>query len=258
MPAKIKILTGPDQGRSFHLSGAEVRIGRGGNSQIALRDPAVTGTLRIECRNALYFVHNETGSAVYLDGQPFPPGERRPWYHTGRLQPTADTVIELEVVEAPAGAQAGGPVVEATAAGTSPQGKRIQIIVVAVCVPIALAGFLMDPKESGAGRVETDVRKQYEKTEAELRELAARPGPGGRAAAAALPGVRQGRLEEVRTNRNAAFGEYRNGVRELDAALANSSAPVPEADAEALRRARAYLNERLLELAAAGAGEPAR
>jgi hypothetical protein len=258
MPAKINVLTGPDKGRSFHLSGAEVRIGRGGNSQLALRDPAVTGTLRVECRNALYFVHNETGSAVYLDGQPFPPGERRPWYHTGRLQPTADTVIELEVIDGPAGVQAGGPVVEATTAGTSPQGKRLQILIIAVCVPLALAGFLMDSKEGGGGKAETDVRKQYEKTEGDLRDLAARSGPGGRAAAAALPGVRQGRLEEVRTNRNVAFAEYRNGVRELDAALANSSAPVSESDADALKRARTFLNDRLLELAATGAGEPGR
>ena len=256
MPAMINVLTGPDKGRSFHLSGAEVRLGRGGNSQVSLRDPAVTGTLRVECRNALYFVHNETGSAVYLDGQAFPPGERRPWYHTGRLQPTADTVIELEVVEGSTGVQAG-PVVEALPSGTTPQGKRLQILVIAVCVPIALAGFLMDSKDSGGGKAETDVRKQYEKTEAEMRELAARPGPGGRAAAAALPGVRQGRLEEVRTNRNAAFSEYRNGVRELDAALANASAPVSAADEDALKRARTFLNDRMLELAAAG-GESGR
>ncbi|HVK10368.1 MAG TPA: hypothetical protein VM597_16495 [Gemmataceae bacterium] len=256
MPAKINILTGPDNGRSFHLSGAEVRIGRGGNSQVSLRDPAMTGTLRVECRNALYFVHNETGSAVYLDGHPFPPGERRPWYHTGRLQPTADTVIELEVVDAPTGVQAG-PVVEAVPTGTTPQGKRLQILVIAVCVPIALAGFLMDSKE-GSGKPDTDVRKQYEKVEAELRDLAARPGPGGRAAAATLPGVRQGRLDEVRTNRHAAFGEYRNGVRELDAALANSSTPVSGADEETLKRARTFLNDRMLKLAAAGAGDPAR
>ncbi len=259
MPAKINVVNGPDQGRTFHLNGPEVRIGRGPGNQVSLRDPSLAGTLRIECRNALYFVHNETGSAAYLDGQPFPSGERRPWYHNGRLQPTADTVMELEVVDSPAGVKGDGPVVESTqATGSTPKSKRTQMAIIAICAPLALAGFLMDSKESAGGRSETDVRVLYERMESDLRDLSAKPGSGGRTATSALKHVHQGRIDEVRGAKGPAFNEYRRVVKDIDASLANTTNPIAESDAEVLRKARTMLNDRLLELGAAGAAEEGR
>jgi hypothetical protein len=79
VPARLWITTGPDEGKAFGLKEDIVHIGRGGDNQIVLSDPALPERLAsIASRNGRYAIYVPTGDDVQVDGSVVPP-ERWTW-----------------------------------------------------------------------------------------------------------------------------------------------------------------------------------
>lgn len=113
MPARIEVVDGPDRGWRFTLLANETRIGRGAGNQVRLNDPAwPAGELRVIRRRGGYLVANALPQMVYLDGKPVAPGGVRNLHHGAILQPTAATLLRLEIVDVPPGAAAGAVLAE--------------------------------------------------------------------------------------------------------------------------------------------------
>ncbi|MBC8115473.1 MAG: hypothetical protein H7062_13900 [Candidatus Saccharimonas sp.] len=95
MSARILVTSGPDRGRDFAVGTTAIRVGPGFNSDIRLTDPSLQGDVLIEFQQGVYHVTNLHRTAVYLQGTPLPPGQRRVWYDEAELQPTAQTSLRL-------------------------------------------------------------------------------------------------------------------------------------------------------------------
>jgi hypothetical protein len=123
----------------------------------------------------VYQVVNQMPHSIYLGGKEFPRGERRPWFHGHQLQPTAETVLTLVLDDSgrPAGpATVGRGVVEEKAAPkTSSSKQRVQIAVIAVCLPLALIFFLAPnpAEEPGQASAESQA-KVFDRLRTELGE----------------------------------------------------------------------------------------
>lgn len=123
MAALIEVVQGPDTGWRFTVWAGEVRIGRGAGHQIKLSDPALgDGHLRVQFKAGGYLVTNQLPYPIFLDGRLLAPGEQRTWYAGSGLQPTATTLLRLEVVEATGAEGPGG--VRAEPPGSGPQTKK--------------------------------------------------------------------------------------------------------------------------------------
>jgi len=142
MAAAINVVQGPDAGWRFVMVAGEVRLGRGAGHQVKLSDPAWgDGHLRVQFRHGGYLITNLMPYPVFLDGQLLGEGQQATWYAGGSLQPTATTLLRLEMAEAPSGpAPEGGvyvvPPGQANAAGK----KNLQWVALAL-VALVLLGL---------------------------------------------------------------------------------------------------------------------
>ena len=140
MAAAINVVQGPDAGWRYVMVAGEVRLGRGAGHQVKLSDPAWgDGHLRVQFRQGGYLVTNLMPYPVFLDGQLLGEGQQATWYAGGSLQPTAATLLRLEMAEAPSGpAPEGGvhvvPPGQAKAAGK----KNLQWAALAILALVAL------------------------------------------------------------------------------------------------------------------------
>jgi hypothetical protein len=251
MPATIVVEHGPDKGRRFELSdrAAEVRIGRGPGMTISMNDPAWQGAVRVSQRRAAYVVVNDTPGPIYLNGNPFPRGEERTWYHNERLQPTADTVLLL-LIEAGSDSASGGGAVKETSSGTEATARRRrQQLLAAVLVPLAAGLWLIPSGPPGAPvRTTAGVRAEFYRVQGDLDQASRHPGHGA-VPSRVLAELRQARLHEVAHRPGQAFASYARARDELEVALAPAAArELPEEVARPLRQARAFVSHRLLEL----------
>src|SRR5262249_18342623 len=151
-----------DRGGSFVVPArlTEVRIGRGPGMNIPVSDPSWQGMVRVLPRKAGYVVINETPHTIYLGEEEFPRGQERTWYHGIPLQPTADTVLVLQVDSTAVGDR-GGKVIQEAAPGQKVSVKRVRdLTLLLVLVPLALVLWVLPDTNSGEVSP-AEVRKRY-------------------------------------------------------------------------------------------------
>lgn len=140
MAAAINVVQGPDAGWRYVLVAGEVRLGRGAGHQVKLSDPAWgDGHLRVQFRQGGYLVTNLMPYPVFLDGQLLGEGQQATWYAGGSLQPTAATLLRLEMTEPPAGpAPEGGVYVVPPGQAKAVGKKNLQWIALTLVALVAL------------------------------------------------------------------------------------------------------------------------
>jgi hypothetical protein len=181
---------------------------------------------------------------VYLDGKPLATGERRTWYAGTGLQPTADTLIRLEVTEADAGQAPGSAVVAeppARDAARPPHWVRDAAAAGLVVVALAAVGY----KELARTAPPTPAAEFTTRVAPALAEAANRPGPDAARAGAVRRAVQaavffqsEGRLDEAKQR-------YREARRVIEAAR-QALGPKPDpAAAAAVAAAHAFVARQL-------------
>lgn len=236
MPARIEVVEGPDRGWRFTLLADEARIGRGAGNQVKLTDPAWPGgELRVTHRQGGYLVTNGLPQPVYLDGKPVAPGRVKNLHHGAILQPTASTLLRLEIVEAPPGAD--GPVLAEPPPPPSGGGGARRLLQVGLVLALALFAARLF---SGRPRVDPQAAAPHleavRAVEEDPKAAAFRPQlRAGREA------VRDGHYLELKGDLPGAQSRYRR-ARDLIAPvrLALSRAD-PEAGREAVPESAARL-----------------
>ena len=207
MAARVEVVHGPDAGWRYTVLVGEVRIGRGAGHQIKMTDPAWgEGHLRVQFRGGGYLVTNHMPYPVFLDGQLLSPGEQRTWYAGSGLQPTGETLLRLEAVEAPVGAlpegAEGGVIAEPPGRRTAGKSKSLEYVALAaIAVAMAFIGYkhFTKPKPpTPAAQFTADVAPA-------LADAGTRSGPAGRQAEAIRHAVQvavfrqsEGNLAEAR------------------------------------------------------------
>lgn len=270
MPARIRILSGPDEGSETVLHTGEVRIGRGVGCKFQVRDGQFNGHLRVFFRGATYWVANETGSAGWViapndEATSFAAGEERVWDNGYRIQPTANTLIVLQVEEAAGGGDGEpGPDqdVVVTRVRTPAEEKkardRLYLIVTAMTAPLAVVLFMQPSVDSGpAAPTRNEVARRFDAVMADLDTVTTHR-QYGRSAAMVRGLIQDARREEVASRPAEASAGYQQARDELDRALGDrpsddrrsDPAAVPPADpaADVLRAARAFAADRLVQL----------
>ncbi len=250
MPARIRIVKGPDQGSETVLTTGEVRIGRGAGCQFVVSDEMFNGQLRVFFQGATYWVSNETESKAYVialnpltrkyEATDFPSGSKRVWDHEYQIQPTANTVLALTVEEAPEGSteddddDSGRVVVTRTRtpAEEKKARDRLYMIIAGLCAPLAVLLFLQPSADSGPS-VETpmQVSKRFDRVIEELAKLKSHPRHG-RSVAMAGGLIRDARLDEISDRPIAAASGYQQARDELDRALGDRPTDDRRTDAD--------------------------
>lgn len=119
--ATIRVTTGPDRGRLFHLEQELVHLGRAPENQIALKDPAVADhQASIVRRNGRYAICAATAAVVKVDGNAIPAGQWVWLPPAARIELGGGTSLQFD---APAMA-AARPAEEPSAAPTPPPGEK--------------------------------------------------------------------------------------------------------------------------------------
>jgi hypothetical protein len=242
MAVRIVVERGPDKGKSVVVDArSETRIGPGPGSHLMIQDPSWQGTLRVSFRQGVCKVTNQTPTTIYLGGKTFAPGEQRTWFHGEMLQPTAQTLLVLAVGDTDEAA--GTP-------GRSAARKKVQLLIILVCLPLAAAlFFLPSASDPGEQRSPAEVQKEYEQLTRQLQQMQERNDVGGMARRA-LRLLRQARFEQMRAHPKQADQLYRQLREEVEADLGTPLHPrsLPADFADILQRVRAFLNQELLTL----------
>jgi hypothetical protein len=234
MSAQLVVKGGPDAGRTYNLAPGITNVGRGPNAQVRISDPSLHGTIVIETIGGIVRVRHDFTHQIYLNRQPFPPGETRTWFHGHELQPTADTVLVMRLGQDSA-SQAKDP-------------KTMQWVITAGIGLVALV-FLAMPAD-GSGSKESVSKEKPELVQAGLTQLAtARPNDP---TAVALPKLMaSARALELRKRKKEAFEGY---ARFRDTLALCESRPRKAVDmlsaeeAAALATAKKFINSRLIAL----------
>jgi len=234
MSAQLVLKGGPDAGRTYKLAPGVTNVGRGPNAQIRISDPSLLGTITIETTGGVVRVRHDLPHQIYLNRQSFPPGETRTWFHGHELQPTADTVMVMQL--------------GSDGSDKAKDPKTVQWIFTAGIGLCALI-FLAMPAD-GSGTEEPKSNEKPELVQAGLTQLAtARPSD---TTAAALPKLfASARASELRKRRAEAFDAY---ARFRDTLVLCESRPRKAADMfsaqeeAALKAAKRLINARLIAL----------
>jgi hypothetical protein len=253
MPARIVVEEGPDKGRTFVISdrATEVRLGRGPGVTISFSDPSWQGTIRITPRKAGYVVTNDMAGTIYLGDGELARGGERTWYHGETLQPTADTVLVLQIHRAESAAGPAAKSVQETSAPADTQKARrlTYIAILIILAPIAVVAVLSPAEESDDPLSPVEVRRQLFGVEKRLVE--ARNNPEVEALVRRiLVDLREARFLEAWNRQGEAFVHYEKVRDELEAFLGQARAtPLPPETEAALLQARSFVSRRLLDLA---------
>ncbi|MBX7106891.1 MAG: hypothetical protein K1X57_22665 [Gemmataceae bacterium] len=151
MPASIQIVRGPNAGWTFRVTGEEVRIGRGAGHAIRVEDPAwAQGHLRVQHRAGGYVVTNHLPHPIYLDGKLLAVEQQRTWYAGSLLQPTAATLLRLDVIEGESESKdvGTGPVVAAAPPSQSSMSVTNVVLTLALVAGAGFAWFASLPGAS--------------------------------------------------------------------------------------------------------------
>jgi hypothetical protein len=98
MAVRIEGLEGPVAGWRFIVKTEDVSLGRGTGHHISIADPSwQDGALRLQHRQGGWLVTNSMPHGVFLDGRPLAPGKEGTWYEGAVLQPTAATLLRLNL-----------------------------------------------------------------------------------------------------------------------------------------------------------------
>ena len=102
--ATITITSGPDRGAEFHIADELVNIGRSGENEICLADPAVPEhQASIMHRNGRYAIYAAGDESIEIDGSLIP-GQRWIWLpEAARLRVSPQTQLTFRVFETPNG-----------------------------------------------------------------------------------------------------------------------------------------------------------
>jgi hypothetical protein len=124
--ATITITSGPDRGAEFHIADELVNIGRAGENEICLADPAVPEhQASIMHRNGRYAIYAAGDESIEIDGSLIP-GQRWIWLpEAARLRVSPQTQLTFRVFETPNGRPASDraeAVPERTADRSAPGG----------------------------------------------------------------------------------------------------------------------------------------
>ena len=234
MSAQLVVKGGPDAGRTYNLPPGFTNVGRGPNAQVRISDPSLHGTVTIETTGGVVRVRHDFSHQIYLNRQPFPPGETRTWFHGHELQPTADTVLVMRLGQ--------------DSASEAKDPKKVQWIITAGIGIIALV-FLAMPAD-GSGSKESVSKEKPELVQAGLTQLAtARPNDP---TAAALPKLMaSARALELRKRKKEAFEAYARfrDTLALCEARPRKAADMLSAEEEAaLAAAKRFINSQLIAL----------
>ncbi len=268
MAARIKVVSGPDEGLQVVFGVAEVRIGRGAGFNVPLTDDGLNGQLRVWFEKGTYVVRNELQNPGYFlppegsEGyEEFHPREQRVWFHGNRVQPTQSTVLELTIED---GVKIPDGKIEITKGTDSAAAKKsrdsINLIVSIVLIVAAAALFLIDPgpadpATSGASRVTYKMVDDALTEEAESKDVRRDP-VAVQTVRAVQHFIREGRFLEVYNRPEQAYRQYEGARDELNRALGapesgtGPSKRLPESTVSALDNTRVYVNDRLVRLAA--------
>lgn len=269
MSARIKIVSGPDEGLEVAFGVAEVRIGRGAGFNVPLTDDALTGQLRVWFEKGTYVVRSELQSPGYflppegVEGyDEFHPGEQKVWFHGSRVQPTQSTVLTLTIED---GVRIPDGKIEITRPTDTTTNKKSRdqanIIIIGVLLLAAVGLFLIPSDIDGPVK---DGPISYKSVEEKL-DAESKPAKktqderAYRTVRAVHDHLKEARFLELYRRPGAAYRRYGYARDELNRALGGTDEnaelprPMPEDTVIALREARAYVNDRLVKLAPAPA-----
>jgi hypothetical protein len=259
MAARIEVTQGPDEGLQVVFGAAEVRVGRGAGCTLALTDDAMAGQLRVGMERGTYVVKNEMESPGWFlsaegspgDPEAFHPGQKRVWYHSSRIQPTARTVLALYIDEGLTAPESGAEVRRGKPTAAAKKAKdRVTIAIIVVLFAVAAMLFFVETEEQPQVRSPAEVRAAFARVEERLRDV--REGPRlGRAAEVLLAHLREARFQELAGYPSRALEEYFVARDELNGVLGPpdaAPASMSPTTAEAFGKAREFVNGRLVEL----------
>lgn len=234
MSVQLVVKGGPDAGRTYSLQPGVTNIGRGPNAQIRLADGSLHGTITVEAVGGVCRVRHDLPHQIYLNRQPFPPGESRTWFHGHELQPTADTVLTLKLL----GEKSDEP-------EKSKTGQWILAGGLGVCAVILFA--LPTP---GDAAPETRSKDKPDVIQAGLLKMTA--DRTNDSTVSALPKLfAAARSDELRGRITDAFDSYsrfRDAVLLCEAKPRRSAEMLSAEEEASIAAAKRFINDRLIEL----------
>lgn len=261
MAARIKVVSGPDEGLEVVFGVAEVRIGRGAGFNVPLTDDGLNGQLRVWFEKGTYVVRNELQTPGYVlppegsEGyEEFHPQEQRVWFHGNRVQPTQTTVLELTIEDGIKIPDGKIEITRATDSATTKKSRDKVNMIVSIVLIVAAAGLFLvdsDPGDAAnAGASKVPYKAVEEKLTAES-EKNDREG-ASQTARAVLSYIKEARFQEAYNRPKVAYQKYEAARDELNRTLGTPdvgfSRKLPESTVEALETARTYVNDRLVRL----------
>jgi len=234
MSVQLVVKGGPDAGRVYSLQSGVTNIGRGPNAQIRLSDGSLHGTITIEATGGVVRVRHDLPHQIYLNRQPFPPGESRTWFHGHELQPTADTVLVMKLL----GEKSDAP-------EKSKTGQWILAGGMGICAVILFA-----MPAGGDPGTETKSSDKPEAVQAGLQKMTA--DRANDPTVSALPKLfAAARSDELRQRTSDAFdsyGRFRDAILLCEARPRRASEMLTAEEVSAIAAAKRFINDRLIEL----------
>ena len=236
MSVQLLVKGGPDAGRTYSLPMGVTNVGRGPNAQIRLSDPSLQGVIAVETAGGVVRVRHDLPHQIYLNRQPFPPGESRTWFHGHELQPTADTVLVMLL----SGETVAGP----------EKPKTGQMILIAGLIVAAAFIFLMPSDDDAPKTAEVANVDKPDAVQAGLMKLAT-AHPNDRTLTALPKLFAAARADELRSRKKAAFesyGQFRDAILQAENTPRRASEMLTPDEAAAMAAAKRYVNATLIKL----------